>query len=150
MIQLNPFKQTPSYCGPASLKVLLEYYGKNFTEDELASLCKSTVEMGTSNSDLVDAVTSLGLHPVVKTNATIDDLRISIKQKTPILVGWVSDDEPHFSIVVDVDNTHVQLMDPEYGEDGFRMPIDQFSNAWHDYDSKLGQSHTHWMLTISP
>jgi len=39
-IKIQPFQEklNMGYCGPASLKMVLDYYGIEKTEDELASL----------------------------------------------------------------------------------------------------------------
>ena len=42
LLDVKPFQETlnADMCGPASLKIVLEYYGVNKSEDELAQLCK--------------------------------------------------------------------------------------------------------------
>ena len=40
MLNVKPYREKPEYCGPASLKMVLGYYGIEKTEDELANLAR--------------------------------------------------------------------------------------------------------------
>lgn len=66
MIKLKPFRQTPGYCGPASLKMVLDYYGFSMGEKELAELSDMTLEKGTSAEDLAKAAKRLGFNVFLK------------------------------------------------------------------------------------
>jgi len=46
MIKLKPFRQTPGLCGPASLKMVMDYYGVSVSEKEIARVAGSTRERG--------------------------------------------------------------------------------------------------------
>jgi len=48
MIKLKPFRETPGLCGPASLKMILDYYGVSVSEEDLAKVCGASKEKGTS------------------------------------------------------------------------------------------------------
>jgi hypothetical protein len=47
-MRLKLFKQSKGYCGPASLKMVLSFYGINKSENYLARLTKATRERGSS------------------------------------------------------------------------------------------------------
>ena len=51
MLKINSFLETKNagMCGPASLKMVLEYFGTNVTEAELAGLCGTDAVSGTSD-----------------------------------------------------------------------------------------------------
>ena len=149
MQPLNPFKQTEGLCGPASLKILLSHYGKDFTEEELAGLCDSTVESGTNHQGIRDALVSLGLHPLEKEGATIEELRELIDEEIPVLVGWTKDGEDHYSVVYAVDETSVSMMDPEEDLGKATLEMNEFEKAWHDFDSGTQRDTTHWLIAVS-
>ena len=56
-------RQTPAFCGPASLESLLDYYGVKRTERELRRLCRATREEGTDHAPMLQALRKLKLHP---------------------------------------------------------------------------------------
>lgn len=113
MIKLKPFRQTPGLCGPASLKMVLDYYGVSVSEQELAKLSGSSGEKGTSVSGLIKAAKHFGRFDVfVKTNSSLDDLRYFMEKKIPVIVDWFFEDDGHYSVVVDMDKKEITLMDP--------------------------------------
>lgn len=150
MIRLNPFRQSAGLCGPASLKILLEYYGKNFTEEELTKICAASSNYGTDHAQMIEAIKTIGENPLAKDNATIEEIRGQIANQIPVVVGWWSQDEDHYSVVYDIDENNIYLMDPEV-EDGRRiMPIHEFLSVWHDFDGPENTRIEHWMMTITP
>ncbi|MFH1637788.1 MAG: cysteine peptidase family C39 domain-containing protein [Candidatus Woesearchaeota archaeon] len=44
MLKIKPFRQKSGFCGPASLKIVLKYYGIRKREKELAKLCGCLAE----------------------------------------------------------------------------------------------------------
>lgn len=148
MEPLNPFRQSAGLCGPASLKILLNHYGKDYTEDELAELCRATADKGTDHAGLVEAVRAIGYEPLVKDMATVAELRGLVEQEIPVIVGWYSTDEDHYSVVYDVDDENVSMMDPELDEGIRVMPIPEFETVWYDFDSGAGDRVERWMLAV--
>lgn len=59
------FQDTQSNCGPASLLNALAALGIHRTQEELATLCKTTGTDGTSPRNLQNAIRVLGRDPVV-------------------------------------------------------------------------------------
>jgi len=54
MLKVQPFQETlnASMCGPASLKIVLSYYGIEKSEQEIAKLCKSDKDLGVNDNTL--------------------------------------------------------------------------------------------------
>lgn len=115
MIQLKPFRQSPGFCGPASLKMILEHYGINKTEQELAELCGATRDLGVDAQGIAKACGILGLNAAIIDNAEIEDIQKKVVSGTPVIVQWFSNDEGHWSVVVDVDDENICLQDPHHG-----------------------------------
>jgi len=148
MKPLIPFRQSPNMCGPASLKILLSYYDKHHTEDELAKLCESTPEIGTSHAQMIAGAKALGADVAAKDKGTLDDLRHHVENERPVIVGWWSDNEPHFSVVYEVGKTRIFMMDPQT-ESGIRiMPLEDFEKVWHDLENGK-EPIERWMMAIT-
>ncbi|MDO8584077.1 MAG: cysteine peptidase family C39 domain-containing protein [bacterium] len=148
MKALKPFRQTPGLCGPASLKILLSHYGKEFTEAELAQLCQTTAERGTDHAPLIKAAEKIGGRVIVKKEATLDDVKRFIDKNDPVIVGWWSDDGDHYSVVYDIDDTFVYLMDPQFEEGVTRIEKKTFLDIWYDFDGPESVRVDRWMMAL--
>lgn len=116
MLNLKPFKQSHSHCGPACLKVILNYYGIDKTEKELGKLCK-TDNVGTSGKELVQAAKKLGFDAKIKDKSSVKDIERYIKkEKIPIIIHWFSTFVDHYSVIADIDTENIYMMDPDYGQ----------------------------------
>lgn len=148
MKPLIPFRQSPNMCGPASLKILLSYFNRDHSESQLAKLCESTPEIGTTHAQMIAGAQALGADVTAKDHASIDDLRGFIEDEKPVVVGWWSKDEPHFSVVYEVGKHKIFMMDPDT-ESGIRiMPIEEFEAVW--YDTEGGKERVdRWMMAIT-
>ena len=152
LLPINSFQETlrAGMCGPASLKMVLSYYGVEKTEKELAELCRTDPNLGTSAEGLKRAAEQLGFTVEVKNGSTFDDIQRWLDKKVPIIVNWFTrgridyDDsevpDGHLSVVVGLDDTHIYLQDPETG--GLRkIARDDFMKAWFDF---TGEHITSW------
>jgi ABC-type bacteriocin/lantibiotic exporter with double-glycine peptidase domain len=70
-LNVRPFQETlnAGYCGPASLKIVLAYYGLDIAEKELANLTKATPENGTEAINIREAAEKFGYRAIIKDNA---------------------------------------------------------------------------------
>lgn len=146
-IKIKPFTQTDdSRCGPATLKMVLGYYGYDVSEDSLAIKCKHNYNQGCTNSDIERVLRGYGLRTYSKTYGTISDLKYWVDKNVPVIVDWFTtgvnptdEDGPdgHASIVVGVTDTHVQLLDPEHGKVR-NMKHNDFMRVWFDWE---GSNH---------
>ena len=104
MLKVRNFRQKTGFCGPASLKMVLEYLGVKRSEKELAELSGATKEKGTEARNLLKAAKSLGFKGFVKDFSKITDIKkYVVQKKIPVIVDWFSRDEGHYSAVVGVD-----------------------------------------------
>ena len=90
MIKLQQYHQKPSMCGPASLKMVADYYGVLASEDELAKIAGSTLEKGTTVKGIIRAAKKIGFNVFVKEDGTIDDLKYFVDNGIPVIVRWFS------------------------------------------------------------
>ena len=145
MIQLKvkSFQETlhASMCGPASLKTILDYYGINKTEEELAKLTGKD-DSGVDDIRLVKAATYLGFNTEVKNESTFADIESWLKKGVPVIVDWFTRgraDYPssevadgHYSVAVGLDEEYIYLQDPEIGEMR-KILRDDFLKVWFDF-----------------
>lgn len=144
MIDIFPFKQSDgSKCGPAVIKMVLNYYGIDATEDRICELTHHTYELGCTNKQMQEALEFYGISSIIETDCTIEDVEYWHKFHIPVIVDWFSpgfdttpEDMPngHASIIVGVDDTKIHLLDPENGK---IRPIlkEEFMRVWFDWET---------------
>ena len=147
MLDVKPFQETlhAGMCGPASLKIVLGYYGLEKTEQELAELSGATSELGTDDQGITKAAESLGFKTLIKNEADFNDIADWLKKGVPVIVNWFTrgradyDDssvaDGHYSVIVGLDDEFICLQDPEIG--GMRkITRDYFLKVWFDFAGK--------------
>jgi len=139
MLKIKPFRQQTGYCGPASLKMVLEYYGLKKTEKEMIKLTDCT-EMGLEAHRLIEEAKDLGFEGYVKDNASLEDIReLVLKKEIPVIVDWFSEDDGHYSVVVDIDEENIYPLDPQLGYVR-AMRLATFFRLWFDFPGDYVQS----------
>ena len=147
MKPLFPVRQTPGLCGPATLKILLQHLDKEYSEDELAKLCKVTPDTATSHDKIIDGAKAIGGVVETKIGASINDLREDIENEIPVMVGWKDVKGDHYGVIYEIGKLKVFMMDPET-ESGIRIiPIEEFETLWHD--THAGEKTERWMMAVT-
>ena len=130
-------------CGPASLKIVLGFYGKDIAESELAERTHTTKERGTTAEELARVARELGFCAEIKNDASFADIEHWLNKGVPPIVDWFTrgrDDyqadsavpDGHYSVVCGLDGTHITLQDPELG--GTRTILRElFERVWFDF-----------------
>lgn len=132
MLKVKHFQQKPGYCGPASLKMVLFYYGVDKTEKELVRLSRCSKDKGVEAENLLKVAKRLGFKGFIKDYSTFKDLKRFLKKKIPVIVDWFSVDEGHYSVVVGLDKKNIYFQDPEFGRLKV-MGIKDFKTVWFDF-----------------
>ena len=147
LLPVKPFQETlhAGMCGPASLKMVLDYYGVEKTEKELAELCGTDPDLGTSDEEIKRAAEGLGFNVEIKNNSSFDDIQKWLDKKIPVIVNWFTrgridhDDsevsDGHLSVVVGLDEENIYLQDPEIGNLR-KIARDDFMKVWFDFTGK--------------
>lgn len=136
-LHIKPFRQTRGFCGPASLRMVLSYYGMEQSERALARLSGAIRAQGVRAAGLAAAARRLGFKAQVKDRATLADVRQWVsKKRVPVIVNWFSTDEGHYSVVVGITSRTISLLDPEWGK---VRTIDKrvFARVWFDFMSGM-------------
>ncbi len=132
MIKLKLFQQSTGYCGPAVLKMILDFYGVSRTEKELVKLSGATRERGVEAPALLHVAKKLGFKGFIKDFSDLEDIKKYIKQGIPIIVDWFSVDDGHYSVVVGIDKKYIYLNDPEFKKVR-KLELKIFKRVWFDY-----------------
>jgi predicted double-glycine peptidase len=144
LLTVKPFQETlhGGYCGPASLKMVLEYWGINKSEEDVAIACDRDPELGTDDAALKKAAELYGLKSEIENNASFDSIQSWLNRRVPVIVNWFTcgysdyDNEEvpdgHYSVVVGLDGEYIYLQDPEIGRLR-RLKRDNFMRVWFDF-----------------
>jgi len=123
-----------STCGPASLRMVMGYYGFNLSEKDIADVCDHTYELGCTNENMVCAAEALGFDVYSKNNSTIDEVEKLVNAGAPVIVDWFCGDPPegHSSVVIGVSNLNMYILDP-YLEEMRVVAKEDFRRCWFDF-----------------
>lgn len=144
LLEVKLFQETlhGGYCGPASLKMVLAYYGVEKDEEEVAQKCGRDPDLGTDAESLKKAAAEYGFKVEIQSNASFDDIQRWLDKKVPVIVNWFTrgradygDSEVpdgHYSVVVGLDDKHIYLQDPEIGKVR-TLDRDDFMRVWFDF-----------------
>lgn len=140
LIPITPFRQSDdSRCGPACVRMVLDYYKVDATEDEIAERCKHTYELGCTDEGMKAAFEYFGLGCTIENDCDLADLEYWSEHNIPIIVDWFADGyndhampNGHSSVVVGIDRNHVHLMDPWSGQIR-NIPRNEFLRVWFDW-----------------
>ena len=132
MIKIKPIKQTRGYCGPASLKIIMDYYGVDKSQNEWARLTKTSRIKGCLEENIVNISKKLGFKAFVKKNSSIREIRKLVNNDTPIIVDWYSpEEEGHYSVVVGINKGDIIIADPHFGKI-VKHKLEWFGERWFD------------------
>jgi len=147
ILDVKPFQETlnADMCGPASLKIVLEYYGVSKTEKELAKIAGLKKSLGIDDKGIKKVAEKLGLKVIIKNNSSFMDIERWLKKGVPVIVNWFTrgrNDYPesetadgHYSVVMGLDDEFIYLQDPELGTMR-KIARDDFMRVWFDFEGK--------------
>jgi predicted double-glycine peptidase len=144
MLDIKPFQETlhHGFCGAASLKITLNYYGIEKSEMELSDMVGIKSDFGTTSDDIVRVAELFGFRAFVKNESDFSDVEEWLNKGVPVIVDWFTrgrSDYPdsavadgHYSVVCGLDDKNVYLQDPEIG--GLReIDREDFKKVWFDF-----------------
>ena len=143
-LKVKPFQETlgQGMCGPASLKIVLAYYGVDKSEKELAKLSGWNKKLGIDEKGARKAAEALGFRVKIKNNSSFSDIANWLKKGVPVIVDWFTvgrNDYPesemadgHYSVVCGLDDKFIYLQDPEIGR-ARKIKRNDFMRVWFDF-----------------
>jgi predicted double-glycine peptidase len=148
---VRPFQETlyAGMCGPASLKIVLDYYGVNKTEKELASLAGLNSELGVNDKDIVRVAESFGFKTEIKNESSFEEIGEWLEKGVPVIVNWFTRGrqdynntevaDGHYSVASGIDDEYIYLQDPEIGEER-KIKREDFLKVWFDFTGETIKS----------
>jgi len=108
-------------CGPACLKMLVEYYGKNITLDTLRKKT-SMSRIGVSLHSISQAGENLGF---TTTGAIVTFDQLKTEVQLPAIAHWRQN---HFVVIYKITNKHIYVSDPAQGNKKYNKQ--EFLKLW--------------------
>jgi len=141
-------RQGTSYtCGADCVQKVMEYYGEDYREMDLARILKSDPQQGTYVKNIVEFFHRHGLKATVKQKMIISDLMRLINRNIPVIImlqAWGSKenyeknyrndwDHGHFVVVIGYTGDSILVADPALFNTGY-IPRRKLKSRWHDTD----------------
>ncbi len=156
LLKVKHFRQTPDFCGPASIKIAASYFGFDYTEKELVKLSGCTHKYGTFHPGMIKAAKAKGFYAYVKEHSSLEEVDYLVnKEKLPVILGWYSTYGPyageHYSVAIGLDSKHLVTSDPERDESTTKLDREYFPSLWFDFENKAKTKIVwRWMIVITP
>ena len=139
---VKQIRQTSQFsCVSSSVCSALAACGKNIPQDQVDDVLGPTPGVGASWEQALAALQYFGMRGTLVVPATIAMLRQWTDAGTPVLIGWTPRDRPfaHASVVFDVDDTNVYVMDPNLPDPNqttIVVPHADFYTKWFEKHSE--------------
>ncbi len=138
ILPVGTYRQTAGFCGPAALKIVLDYYQRTLTEKEIARLCQTT-SSGTNPKNIVAAARTLDLHAYQKEDMTAAEVKKIIRAGTPVIANFQLNPkkgEGHYAVLMGYSRNTFILSDPQ-DERGYReVKIGDFMKMWYELEDQ--------------
>ena len=144
LLNVKSFQETlyADMCGPVSLKIVLDYFGINKTEKELAVLMGLISGLGVDDKGIAKAAKTFGLNVEIKNESSFEDIEEWLEKGVPVIVNWFTrgrrdygDSEVpdgHYSVVFGLNDEYIYLQDPEIGGER-KIKREDFLKVWFDF-----------------
>ena len=146
MLNIPPFRQKPGYCGPASLKMVLGFFGVKITEKKMIEISGCSQTRGIRAEGLVRAARKLGFHAKIKDFSDLKDIYEWVnKKKIPVIVDWFAFKGGHYSVVSGIDKENIYLEDPSLGHRR-ALKLNTFKRLWFDFPNEYLKSKSELII----
>ena len=150
ILELHHYKQEKGSfaCGPTSLKIVFEFYGKKCSSADLIKECNTLPGKGTTHSKLKEITRKKGFK-IISGNGSINKIIYYINRGFPVIVNYINPKSKrgHYSVIKGYTKDFKKFIfsDPSNGSN-FKMNIDDFEKAWHNSKN----TSKHWFLVVKP
>ena len=139
------FRQNRDYtCGPACLRMVLKYWGREQDEVSLTMLCRTTVG-GTGLSEIVEAAEQLGFQGRWKIGAKIFEVASALENDLPVItvvdarvLHGIELSQPlgHMVVILGMGDNMLIYHDPEIGPNQI-ISQDAFTASWENLRNRM-------------
>jgi ABC-type bacteriocin/lantibiotic exporter with double-glycine peptidase domain len=141
-MKLKAFQQKHSHsCIPACIRIVLEYWGFSYTEEELITACCCLPGTGTLPEDAVSGIESLGYNALWFEDANIERLMSLTDNQWPVIIFLYAGDLPygrsglHAVVISNIKNGRVKYIDPSLSKE-MTLDLKVFLKAWAVLDNQ--------------
>lgn len=109
-------------CGPACLRAVLHYFGRQADEHLLAEACGTTKASGTTPEGMLGALVQLHYRATIKRRASVAWCIDQLKRDRPVMLLW-NDWKGHWVVLIgyNPENGNLLLADPANRRTGLRV-----------------------------
>jgi ABC-type bacteriocin/lantibiotic exporter with double-glycine peptidase domain len=126
------FMQTNDDCGIATVKMLLDFYDKDVSYEELKTNINTTIE-GTDWEDIKSYIQTLDYVKVIEFEDNLDKAKEYLEKGYPLFICWnvnQREDYSHYSILIAIDKYSVWMLDPEEKKSLTEYSLNYFLPCW--------------------
>lgn len=148
IIKVPYYKQRTNYtCGPASIKMVLKFFGIRKSESFLAKEGKTNSDVGTPPNELINLARNEGFYCYVQERSSIHIIRHFISQELPVVINYVepSFNDGHYAVVVGYKKGEMILNDPTNGKN-FHISNKELYKRWN---GRPYNNSKKWIMVIS-
>ncbi|MEI7718366.1 MAG: cysteine peptidase family C39 domain-containing protein [archaeon] len=126
-------QQNKWYCGPASVKMVLDSYGILKTQREIGKVLSATKEDGCDIPNNLGAFETFGVKAKYKKNSSLKIVGELIKKGIyPILYWNRKNSGGHYSVFTGIDEKRVYIADPGNTKRIISFTRERFLERWKD------------------
>ena len=136
------FRQSRAMCGPACLKIVFRFFGRQVSGRQIAKACRTSSNTGTTGSNLVKAAQRFGFDAELVDHSDFRTIAKWLRMGVPVIVDWMSTISSgrgcapmacgHYSVVCGLDSEYIVLQDPAIGRRR-RVSRSSFLRVWYDF-----------------
>ena len=141
-LRVPHFQQTTSYtCIPACIRMVLAYYGKQHSEQDLAFAFQTVPLVGTLPENVIPVLEEWGHNIRWFERGSIEQLTKLLAQNFPVILFVRAADLPqkgtslHALVLVQMDSRSVVLLDPTQKKE-LRLSIKRFIHIWTNFGNE--------------
>lgn len=124
-------------CGPACLRMIAKFYGKNFNPHQMKNISKISWE-GSSMLDIIDAAKKIG----IKSTGLEISAELLKEVRLPVILHW---NRHHFVVLFKIEDDSYFIADPATGI--LKICESEFLEHWQVAKNGIGKTGT--ILTFS-
>ena len=132
-------ESAPGRCGPASLKIYMDFLRWPVQESYIAKKCKMRASDGTSPEDMINAARALNFQAYEKQNYSVSEVTDLIKNGFPIIANHQSEPtlgEGHYAVIIGYGKDDFIISDPSEDDGYIITPIEEFMAKWYELEDK--------------
>lgn len=161
MLDVPHFRQRTAWsCGPACVRMVLDYYGKEIAEADLVKMLGAGVGPGCPPKAMIRYFKQRKLQAVHANDLGLNGLRMNIARGWPVIVAYQDHpwkrgkfehywDNGHYAVVIDATPDRITICDPSSKRPRRHVTAADFLERWRDITSD-GTIFLRWGLAIGP